>query len=260
MAYTATKPRLAQFGPFGDRRARTGRRLVAGRRSALGDVDATFQPSTEAWRDLVSSQAGDKPIDFLMAWIDVESAGNPCSFTKLQEAGIFQLEPPDNMTQGGTTLALQHPVPPCATGMQTPVAFSQLTSDQANEQVRGGLQYVDYCRTVARADLNAAGYTDGWSDTDASFWQMVKMVHVAPAAIPGQLAQAVSVLGFVPPDWATWRATTTAWPASWLDNAEKVGAYGAGGGSVIDSLLSSQTNVLLIAGSVLALTYLWSRS
>lgn len=268
MTYTV-RSRLARFGPFGGSRSRAVTRAVTRRRAALGDVPGTFRASTEAWRDLVSSQAGDIPINFLMCWIDVESGGNPCDYETgagSPEVGIFQLMSPDNLARAGTTIAQMQPSPPCLPNSITSIGtganqgFASLSSDQANEQVRAGIQYVTYCRQFARAALDAAGYTDGWTDQDAAFWMLVKMVHVAPSAIPSQLVQVANQLGAPPTDWATWRAATTAWPSHWLDVAQQVGAYGDGGGSVIDSLLSSQTNVLLIAGSVLALTYLWSRS
>lgn len=225
----------------------------------LGDVSGTFSPTTEQWRDLVTSMAGDLPINFLMAWIDKESGGNPCDATSLQEYGIFQLMSPDNIATAGTTVAQMHPAPPCVAGnVRTISSFSALTSDQANEQVRAGIQYVNAARTRAHQMLDAAGYTDGWTENDASFWQMVKMVFNGPAAVPASLLNATAQLGTNPSDWATWRSTVTTIPSSWLDNAEQVGAYGAGGGSVFSSL-TSPMSLLVIGGALALFAYLWRR-
>src|SRR4029077_17165388 len=62
------------------------------RRFAFGDdsSSATFNASVEAWRSDVASQAGDLPIDFLLMWIQVESNGNPCSWTRMNEVGVWQ--------------------------------------------------------------------------------------------------------------------------------------------------------------------------
>lgn len=240
-------------------RSPVNRRHLRSVPAGMGDIPGAFQATTEAWRDLVTSMAGDLPIGFLMAWIDRESAGDPCSYTSAGEAGIFQLLPPDNMAAGNTTPAQQHPVPPCIANAQSVIGLSQLTSDQANAQVQGGIDYINnYARARAHALLDAAGYTDGWTENDASFWQMVKLNHALPAPIAGTLANAVNVLGSVPPDWATWRSTVTTIPAKELDNAEQVGAYGAGGGSVFSSL-TSPASLLVIGGALLLFAYLWRR-
>src|SRR5271163_997129 len=154
----------------------------------------TFNATTEAWRPTVQAYAGDLPIEFLMAWIYRESNGSPCSWTKYQEAGIFQLMPPDNVTQGGTTLALIHPVPPCAAGAQTSIWFNDLSPDQANEQVRSGVQYVNYARTRAHQFLTANGGQD-WDESTTDFWTLVKYYHNLPGTIAAGLAAAAVDLG-----------------------------------------------------------------
>jgi hypothetical protein len=175
-------------GPIG------GRRSVYIDDVGLGDETATFNASVEQWRADVAAQMGSLPINFLLMWIQVESNGNPCSWTSLQEAGIFQLMPPDNIAQGGTTMAAQHPIPPCAAGVQTTAYRSSLSDDQAYEQVRGGIQYVNYCRKNAESQLALAGYLGqpGWTDSDWSYWGMVKMWHQGGGSLLGGITGALT--------------------------------------------------------------------
>ena len=218
-------------GPVG------GRRPVYIDEVGLGDTATTgFNASVEQWRADVENQAGTLPVNFLLMWIQVESNGNPCSWTSLQEAGIFQLMPPDNIAQGGTTMAAQHPIPPCAAGTQTTAYRTSLSDDQAYEQVRGGIQYVNYCRKQADAQLALAGYAGqpGWTDSDWSYWAMVKMWHVLPGRIPSMLQAGIAGNGGIPADWDAMAQYVTNVPANWLDNARKVGIYGQGGGSVFN--------------------------
>lgn len=243
---------------YGRPRAR-GRALGGGNyirtRAALGDIPVygaqpPFNGYVEAWRALVEQLAGDLPVEFLLAWIDIESNGNPCSYTSLAEVGISQLEPPDNLVQGGTTAALQHPVPPCVPNAQSYATFDSLTADQAYEQVRAFVQYANYCRARAHAMLDDAGYS--WDESSGDFWSVVKMVHVAPAVIPGMLAQGTAGNGGSPaPDWETMMRYVSGVPASWTNNAREVGLFGTGGGSLL-----TPTNIVMLGLLGLGLWYL----
>jgi hypothetical protein len=209
---------------------------------------ATFPASVEDWRDLIAANAGDLPNDFLLGWIQIESNGNPCSWTRFSEAGIFQLMAGDNIAQGGTTLAAQHPVPPCASGVQTTAYLASLSSDQAYEQVRGGLQYVNYCRDQVRTKLAAYGYAGqpGWTESDWSFWAMVKMWHVAPGVIPAMLQAGIDGNGGIPTDWDAMAQYVTGVSPSWLSNARTVGVYGDGGGSAIGGFVASTPGAIIM--------------
>jgi hypothetical protein len=193
--------------------------------------------SVEAWRPLVEANAGSNPVEFLLAWIAVESAGNPCSWTSLSEAGIFQLMAGDNIANGQTSIAEQHPVPPCVSNQQTSSSFSALTSDQATAQVQGGINYVNWCVGYANGALLANGYS--WDQSSMDFWIATKMSHVAPGALSALLAAAVSQ-GSAPSTWddtvTAASAAGTTYPANWIQNAQVVGQYGAGGGSLLGGL------------------------
>jgi hypothetical protein len=237
-------------------------RPIGGNYYALGDAAPTagFNASVEAWRDDVTGQAGTLPVNFLLAWIQTESNGNPCSWTSLSEAGIFQLMAGDNIAQGGTSLALQHPVPPCVSGSQTTAYRTSLTDDQAAEQVRGGIQYVNYCRSQVDAALGLYGYAGqpGWADSDWSYWCMVKMWHVAPADVAKMLVAGLGG-GGIPADWDAMMTYVSGIPTSWTDNARKVGINGDGGGSLATAalgLLSGDNKFIVIAALGVGLLYL----
>lgn len=219
-----------------------------------GGMCPPFPTQVEGWRNDVRKQAGTLPIDFLMAWIQIESFGSGCSDTQYSEVGIFQLMAGDNIAQGGTSIDQQHPVPPCIPGQSTHVWRDGFTDDQAHEQVRGGIQYVNYCRKNAEAALSAAGYLNqpGWSDSNWSYWAMVKMWHVAPATIPKLLAAGLSGVGGIPADWDDMMQYAGGIaPVNWTDNARAVGIFGDGGGSVLNLIYSS--SMPIVVGVVLAI-------
>lgn len=188
-------------------------------RSTLGaDVGAVVSPAFSAnvlrWGSLLDKYRGTIPLQYLFAWIKKESNGNPCSYTTLRESGIFQLMYPGNLNEGGTT---EEKLRAACVGT-TQQASRSLTAAETEEQVRSGLQYVNYAKAYARRFVN-------WPESNPDFWKMVKMVHVAPARVK-QYAPGAS-------SWAEFRRRAEAGgntPASWLDNAEWVGAFGTGGG------------------------------
>ena len=225
------------------------RRRVA--RAALGDVVGGFRPTTEAWRDRVTAGADDLPVEFLMAWIDRESGGDPCSYTSLRESGIFQLEPPENTAQGGTTEAALRSM--CSGGSHS--QFRQMTEAEMNEQVRSGVQYIQKKRDETRVKLAQAGVN--WSEDSADFWRVVKLQHAYPAPTVTWLNNATAALGRPPATWAEMRAANPGARADVLNNAEWVGGYGEGGGGV-----GSSVKFLILLGglgALAAIMYRYSR-
>lgn len=223
---------------FGGPVSRTrGRRCSA--IALSGVTTALFPVSVLRWSPLLDKYGGAYPRNFLYSWIKKESDGNPCSYTTLRESGIFQLMPPGNTTEGGTSEAALR----AACVASTQQLARPLTAAENDEQVRSGIRYLDYAKGYARQ------YVD-WPESSPDFWRMVKMVHVAPARVK-QYAPGTK-------NWAEFRARAAAGgntPASWLDNAEEVGSYGAGfsGGSAVVA-------VLVGLATVAALFYLRSRS
>lgn len=207
----------------------------------------SFAPNVEFWRPqiqrLVSSPAGG--IDFWLAWMSKESGGNPCGYTSLHESGPFQLMPPDNTSQGGTTEAALR----AACSGQS--LARSLTDADIREYVLSFERYLAYIITYAKAKLAAAGAN--WSESSPDFWKMVKFVHVAPARIAPWLAAATAGLGHPPRSWAELvpYASAANIPANWVANADEVGSYGR----------SNTTLIIAAAVAVGAgvLFYLWKK-
>jgi len=217
---------IGAIGALGD--------IACGDRSTPATEDAVFSSSTEMWRPLVSAQSGGIPVNFLLAWIQIESCGNPCSWTSSSEAGIFQLMPPDNIAQGGTSVAAIHPVPPCVSGAQNTAYYTSLSSDQQYEQVRSGIQFVNYCRTQAHQALSNAG--QDWGEDAPDFWMMVKLWHALPGIIAPGLASAASTLGYPPNNWSDFLQGSAAQYSTPIANAQWTGSFGIGGASAIGLL------------------------
>lgn len=217
--------------------------------SSLGDlVDLIpFSSSVEAWRPLLERYRGDIPIGFLLAWLSKESGGNPCSWTSLREAGIFQLMAGDNQNIAGVT----EPQLRASCIGETQQSARNLTTAEAELQVASGMQYVRWARDQARKKLAAAGAN--WSENSTDFWKIVKLVHAYPAYINPWLAAATAKYGRPPKNWDEFRSAISGYSGV-LDNAEEVGARaGVSGNGGISPVM------MLILGGGLGLLYLVSR-
>lgn len=207
----------------------------------------SFSPNVEFWRPqilrYVPSPAGG--VDFWLAWAAKESGGNPCGYTSLRESGIFQLMPPDNTAQGGTTEAALR----AACSGQS--LARSLTEADIREQVVSFDRYLAYIIAYAKAKLAAAGAN--WPESSPDFWKMVKFVHVAPARIAPWLAAATAGLGHPPRSWAELvpYAGAANVPANWVANADEVGSHGRSNATIIMAAA-----VVVGAG---VLYYLWKK-
>jgi hypothetical protein len=166
-------------------------------------------------------------VDFLLAWIQKESYGNPCSWTSLREAGIFQLMIGDNQRDGGTTEAALRAA--CVAAPSQSLART-LSDAEANEQVRSGVQYVRAMRDNARRKLAAVGAN--WPESSTDFGKMVKFEHVLPGRTATWLAAAKAGLGRAPANWKELVpfAPAAGIPSNWVANADWVGSYWNGSG------------------------------
>lgn len=202
--------------------------IPCGDRTTPPSSDSVFASSVEAWRDLVSSYAGSIPVNFLLAWIQIESCGSACSYTSYAEAGIFQLMNPDNIRQADTTLEAIHPSPPCTPGVNSFVTLQSLSQGQQVEQVASGMRYVNYARDRAHTLLAAAG--QDWSEDSPDFWMMVKLYHALPGIIAPGLASAAVALGRAPQTWNEFLLGSARAYTSPIANAQWTGGFGIGGG------------------------------
>lgn len=230
------------------------RRALQGLGADPDPSNPIFDPAVEQWRSLIAQYAGGIPVNFLLAWVQRESAGNPCSYTSLRESGIFQLMPGQNMQQGGTTEGELRAA--CSGSSQQ--ATRQLTDDELKRQVVSGIQYIQWARQMAHTLLSQAGVT--WDESSPSFWAVVKLVFNYPGYIPQWLANATQQLGHPPADWNEFTSTINGYQ-SVLSNAAWVGSYGSGGGGIVDqfSNMSPTTKALIVGGITVAAVLLWNR-
>jgi hypothetical protein len=154
-----------------------------------------FRASAERWRAAFRTLGPDLPIDFLIAWLDKESGGNPCS-TGIPgvEAGIFQTFHPADDRFGATFAQLRQ-----GCSGQTVVDPSQVDFDL---QARHGINFVRSKAATAQAHLSAAGVS--WSRSSSDFWKGVKMEHALPCVMGDLLPRVARKFG-PPRDWDTFK-------------------------------------------------------
>jgi hypothetical protein len=221
----------------------------------LGDsVLSPFRGTAEDWRPLAETMAGDIPIDFIIAWIDKESGGNPCNETpdpNLREVGIGQWcsagDCADNLTMAGSTYAAQHPSPPCVQGANTYATYGMLTPQQQTDQMQALVTYINAARSRVDDLLSAAGTI--WIDNGEDYWKLVKMIHALPGAIASGLAACTAATGQPCNDWdgfssaarGIWGTTAKGLKRinDVLANANDVGMWGATSDSTVDNIVKT---------------------
>lgn len=229
----------------------------------------SFSPQVEQWRSLLSRHGSDLSTDFLLAWIEKESGGNPCAQgIPGVEAGLFQTFHPADDRYGATFAQLRAA---CSGGSQT----RALSSDETMFHVKSGLNFIRDKKAAARAHFAAAGIR--FSEGSPDFWTGVKQEHALPCVMAGLLPRITGVLGRPPSSWGEIHQTAMAMQPSDMDpgcagfaasgslrglqnrledtlaNAEEIGRYG---GNSVQSLL---LKLGLAAGLAFAAYKLWTR-
>jgi hypothetical protein len=209
-----------------------------------------FPPSVEIWRPILGRYSAGLPMDFLLAWIQKESYGNPCSWTSLREAGIFQLMIGSNQTVAGTSEAALRSA--CMPVPSSSLAHS-LTAAEADEQARSGVAYVRWAVATAKKKLAAAGVT--WPESSKDFGKMVMFVHILPGKIAPWLAAARAGLGRPPRSWFELvpYASSVGISAKWITHADWIGSHW--GGSQIPLVAAA-----LLVGGGAVLYYLYRKA
>jgi hypothetical protein len=227
-----------------------------------------FKSSAEQWRSYFEAIAPDIPQDFLIAWLDKESGGNPCS-TGIPgvEAGIFQTYHPADDRFGATFAQLRQG----CTGQM----ITDMSAIDYNLQAMSGINFVRGKIAAAQQHLAYAGVN--WPMNSSDFWKAVKQEHALPCVMGEILPQVTAQFG-PPPDFATFReqammlspAQVSSACAAFMmapsvrglrnrvedtmENAEEVGKYGGGVYGAIGQLGGKGPFILL--GAAAALLYL----
>lgn len=211
---------------------------LLGKSSKESKMDFVPSPSVESWRIwcMPLSVATDTPIEFVLAWIQKESAGNPCAWGTAnakgpdghpREQGLAQLYNPDDMKRFNIPSGAFRVY--CVPGTQK--QSRALTAEESAAQVKAVYQLIGWHRSKAEEALRKNGAR--WSAKD--YWRAVKLDHALPGLVRQGLARVTASLGRAPKDWYEFRAAiakvkldpgTERYRSAFtrlLDNAEKTG-------------------------------------
>ncbi len=232
-----------------------------------------FKASAEQWRPLFQKYAPDLPQDFLIAWLNNESGGNPCALgIPGVEAGIFQTYHPADDRYGATFDQLR-----AGCSGQTLVDPSAVDYDL---QARHGLNYVRGKIAAAQTHMFAAGVN--WPMSSSDFWIGVKQEHALPCVMSDLLPRVTRKFG-PPSSWDEFRREAMSMSPSemgsgcagfmaspsqkglrnrledTMQNAEETGKYGGGVRAEIGKLGSMGPFLLLGGAATLLGVMLWRR-
>jgi hypothetical protein len=163
-----------------------------------------FKLSVEKWRTLVAANAQGLPLEFLLAWMQYESGGNPAALGAITEVGLFQIDMQDGPRFGGDLDTLHRNFAPAAS--QT--ATRPLTDAEKRLQVTTGVAMVKAYRDASRTKLAAVGAS--WTEGSSDFWNLVKLHHGLPAIPRDFLPAFKRAKGSAPGSWSEWWA--------WIDS------------------------------------------
>jgi len=176
-----------------------------------GDGHGPTSWTPEAWRDVVAPYASafDLPLDFCIAWIRVESGGNPCAIGtpgahgpdgNPRELGIAQLYNPDDFKALGIDATSLRAY--CA--RDTGACARGLSADEMDAHARANVRLMARCRDRAETVLDTNGCGD-WPTFDrACSW---KLVHGLPGILMQGLPRVRAHLGRSPASWHEFRVT-----------------------------------------------------
>ena len=180
------------------------------------NVDLTTKSVTQ-WEPFVrvAAKLAGVPAEFVMAYIGVESGGNPCSIGvpgakgpdgQPQELGLFQLYNPDDLKAlKATGKELREYCASDGSSRQT----RQLTAKEIGRHVGLGIANIQKHKARAVAAMQKYGYK--WDENSKDFWRMVKLVHALPVLVDlgknPATKQVADKLGYAPSTWDQFRET-----------------------------------------------------
>lgn len=166
-----------------------------------------FPPLVERWRGEVAKRAKDLPVDALLEWIRIESGGDMDPSGLPTEAGIWQLNFPDDARYGATLEGLRSMA--VKSRSQKPADISWLSESDLDMQVGAGIRKVSAARDVVRRVF--AQNVVAWPETSFDFGSAVKQIHATPAVIT-ELVPKLSRQGVPPASWSELRQRVMTFP------------------------------------------------
>src|ERR1044071_5384075 len=189
-----------------------GRQLLGLGDDVTSAIPGVFSAKAEQWRDVLAQMAPDIPTNFLIAWLDEESGGNPCSLGILtigkQEAGIWQTMHPQDDKYGASYDQLR-----LGCNGQTLVDPSAVDK---TAQMAGLNMVRDY---MQRTDGLLAQNGVSWDRSSADYWKAVKSIHGLPCVLGDLLPRVIAKPGAPPASWNDFRDEVMA-----MDPSEMAGS------------------------------------
>jgi hypothetical protein len=194
--------------PRGSAREQSPRAPIYGPRLSL----------VERWRPEIEKRAGDLPVEAILEWIQIESGGDTCSPGMSTEAGIFQLNFPDDAKYGASLKGLQAI---CAKSKLPGFDISWLSEAELDMEVGSGIRKIRAARDIVRQVFAANGMS--WSEGSFDFGSAIKQIHSAPAVILELVPKIVHRDGTAPTSWNDLRSRVMAFP---VDQMSGLDAHG----------------------------------
>ena len=166
-----------------------------------------FPPLVERWRGEVAKRAGDLPINALLEWMRIESGGDTCAVGTATEAGIWQLNFPDDAKYGATLEGLRAI---CAKSKLPGFSLTWITPAEMEMEVGAGIRKITAARDEVRRTFAQTGVR--WPETSFDFGSAVKQIHAAPAVITELLPKIVRRDGHPPSGWDAFHQSVMTFP------------------------------------------------
>lgn len=176
-----------------------------------------FPPLVERWRGEIEKRAKDLPVDAILEWISIESGGDTCALGMATEAGIFQLNFPDDAKYGATLEGLQAI---CAKSKLPGFNISWLTPAELDMEVGAGIRKIAAARDTVRQVFGQAGVK--WPETSFDFGSAVKQIHATPGVIT-ELVPKISRQSGAPISWADLRRRVIDFPTTQMSGVDQKG-------------------------------------
>jgi hypothetical protein len=201
--FLLTRPRAAAASSYGSPRERS-----IGPSPEAPSGAPRFPPLVERWRAEVAKRAQGLPVDAILEWIRIESGGDMCATGTSTEAGIFQLNFPDDAKYGATLEGLRALCQ--KSQQQNPADISWLSESDLDMQVGAGIRKILAARDVVRRVFGQSSVR--WPEASFDFGSAVKQIHATPAVIT-ELVPKITRQGGPPASWAELRRRVMAFPA-----------------------------------------------
>lgn len=194
-----------------------------------------FPAQVERWRPTAIQFAAEFPVDYLLAWIQIESGGRPSEVMSTGESGLFQVHPDEASTLG--------------------IDLARLRQDAAPGSASGDYQFIAGLKLLRHRKEGALRHlvNAGVSLDALSLLKMTKLTHALPKLAKELPLWYARDVGRGPTTWdrmtdhARGLARDADARVTWLSQYDKIAPYTALGG--LERLLKNANKVGAAAGT-----------